>query len=53
MKKILWVRELECGHERDMDVAYCFGDYKKPKVGSICYCRICCKDVKIIGVRKA
>jgi hypothetical protein len=52
-KKILWVRELACGHERDTDVAYAFGDYTKPKIGNMAYCRECCKDSKITGVRKA
>jgi len=51
VKPILWVRELACGHERDTDVAYAFGDYKKPKIGSYAYCRECCKDMKIIRVK--
>ena len=52
-EKKLWIRELSCGHERDTDVAYVFGDYKKPKVGSHAYCRECMKEVRIIGVREA
>lgn len=52
MKKILWLRELSCGHSRPMDIAFISGNYTKPKIGDMCYCRDCCKDVKVIGVKE-
>ena len=49
-EKKLWVRKLSCNHERATDISYAMKDYTKPKVGDSCYCRECCKDVKIIKV---
>lgn len=53
MKKILWIRELSCGHERETNIAFMYEKYDKPKVGEECYCRECWKPVKIIAVRKS
>lgn len=50
MKKILWNRKLSCHHERETNIAYEFGDYKKPVIGDDCYCRECWESVKIIEV---
>lgn len=52
-EKILWIRDLSCGHERPTNVAYLSGNYEKPKVGDNAYCRECFKNVKIIKVRRA
>lgn len=51
-KETLWIRKLSCGHERPTNLAFLCGDYKKPKIGETAYCRICCKEVKIIEVYK-
>jgi len=53
MKKILWIRELSCGHERPTNIAFMCKKYDKPKIGEKCYCRQCCKEVGIIGVKDA
>jgi len=53
MKKMLWVRKLFCGHSRPTNIAYMSCVYDKPEVGEDCYCRDCCEDVKITGVREA
>lgn len=52
-KKILWLRELSCGHTRLTNIAFICGNYDKPKVGDDCYCRECFEEVKVIGVKKA
>ncbi|MEK6882623.1 MAG: hypothetical protein AABY22_23580 [Nanoarchaeota archaeon] len=51
-KKIFWNRKLSCGHSRTTDINYAMQIYTKPELGNSCYCRICLKDVKIIGVEK-
>lgn len=50
MKKILWSRKLDCGHERPTNIAYIMKNYDKPVVGGVAFCRECMKDVKIIDV---
>ena len=52
-KQILWVRVLDCGHERTTNLAFISGIYSKPKVGTNAYCRECMKQVKIVKVKKA
>jgi len=52
-KKTLWIRELSCGHDRPTNISFIFENYEKPNVGDMCYCRECCKDVKIVSVKKA
>jgi len=52
-EKILWIRKLSCGHERPTNIAFMYNKFEKPKVGDDCYCRECCADVKITGVKKA
>ena len=49
----LWIRKLSCGHERNTGVACMCGQYKKPEVGSSCFCRECNNNVKVISVKKA
>ena len=51
-EKILWIRELSCGHERTTEINYILKTYKKPTINSPCFCRICNKESKITGVRK-
>ena len=53
MKKILWIRELSCGHERPTNIAFVMKKYDKPEVGESCYCRECYSDVEIVGVRNS
>lgn len=53
IKKILWIRELSCGHERATNVAFACKKYNKPKIGEECYCRECWKSVKIIGIHNS
>lgn len=53
VEKILWIRELSCGHNRPTNIAFISGIYKKPKVGDECYCRECYNVVKIVKVRKS
>ena len=50
MKKILWIRELSCGHFRPTNIAFISGVYKKPKVGEDCYCRECWEVKKVSGL---
>ena len=50
--KKLWNRILKCGHERDTSIAFMCQSYDEPKIGDMCYCRECLKDVKIIKVKK-
>lgn len=50
MKKKLWIRELNCGHNRPTNIAYMMGKYNKPKVGDWCFCRECCNNSKITKV---
>lgn len=53
MDKVLWVRELSCGHERATNLAFIVGDYSKPKLGDHAYCRECCEEVTITRVKKS
>ena len=53
MKKILWIRELSCGHFRPTSIAFIIGVYKKPKVGEDCYCRECWEVKKVVGVKES
>ena len=52
-EKILWIRELSCGHERPTNLAFMIGKFEKPIVGNECYCRICMDNVKITGVHNS
>ena len=52
MDKILWIRELSCGHERPTSIAFMVGKYEKPEVGASAYCRECMNEVKITRVKK-
>lgn len=52
IKEILWIRKLSCGHERPTNISFINGIYVKPQINEDCYCRECCEDVKIIGVKK-
>lgn len=51
-KKKLWLRKLACGHSRPTDINYATKIYEKPKVGELCYCRVCFKEEVIIGVEE-
>ena len=51
-ERILWIRKLSCGHERATNIAFMCKNYIKPIVGDNCYCRECCKEAKITGVRR-
>jgi len=51
--KKLWIRELNCGHERATNVAFISRVYEKPKVGKLAYCRECCEESKILAVRES
>jgi len=53
MKPTLWIRELDCGHERPTNIAFMCKKYNKPIIGDLCYCRQCCKEVRITKVKKA
>lgn len=53
MNKKLWIRKLECGHDRATEVAFAMKDYKKPKIGGSCYCRECWAESKIIAIKEA
>ena len=53
MKKKLWVRKLDCGHERLTNLAYLTGNYNKPKIGDKCYCRVCWDDKKVVEVKES
>ena len=52
-QKKLWVRKLECGHERNTGLEYASDDFGKPNIGNMCYCRTCMDESKIIGVELA
>lgn len=52
MKKALYNRKLDCGHERITSIAFFCENYRKPLVGEICYCRECCREVEIVEVVK-
>lgn len=52
-RKRLWIRELDCGHERPTNINFIGGIYEKPKIGDDCHCRECCEEIEIIGVREA
>ena len=49
----LWIRKLSCGHERPTSIAFICGKYEKPKIKDDCYCRECCNDFKVVGVKRA
>ncbi len=51
-EKILWIRELSCGHERTTEINYILKNYNKPKINSICYCVCCKKNRKVVGIKK-
>ena len=51
-EKILWLRELSCGHTRPTNLAFMVEVYDKPKVGDDCFCRECNQEVEIIRVTK-
>jgi len=53
VKKMLWIRELSCGHERPTSIEFMMKQYSKPIVGQNCHCRECIQDFEIIGVRDA
>ena len=53
MKKILWIRELSCGHERPTNIAFMCGKYEKPKISEGCFCRQCNENVDIIKIKEA
>ena len=52
MKKKMWNRKLECGHDRLTEIGFLCELYDKPKISDICFCRECNKEVKIIGVEE-
>lgn len=52
-KKILWVRELYCGHSRATNIAYMCQDYTKPLVGEKCFCRDCSDNSMVLEVRES
>ena len=49
-KEILWIRKLECGHERQTNIAFMVGNFTSPEIGEDCFCRECNQEVKIVGV---
>jgi len=49
-KQKLWNRKLSCGHDRITHINFVCEIYEKPKVGSLCYCRECMEDKKVIKV---
>lgn len=51
-KEIIWVRELDCNHERTTHLNFFMDNYSKPNIGGPCFCRDCCSEVKIISVRE-
>ena len=53
MKKILWIRELSCGHERPTNIAFICNKYEKPKISDGCFCRECNENVDILKIREA
>lgn len=50
MKEMMFERKLDCGHFRDTAIGFMVKNYKKPKVGDLCYCRQCWRDVKVVEV---
>ena len=51
-KGTLWARKLDCGHERRTDIAYLMNINVRPDKGSLCYCRECHKESKIVSCKK-
>ena len=48
----LWLRNLDCGHSRETNIAFLCKDYTKPEVGENCFCRECIREQKIISVEE-
>lgn len=51
-EKILWIRELSCGHERPTEIDYVLKKYNRPKRNDNCFCVVCGKNSKIVGVKE-
>lgn len=49
-KEVLWMRKMSCGHSRPTNIAFLMNNYKKPEVGTKCFCKECYKEVEIIEV---
>ena len=52
MKPIIWIRELDCDHERTTHLLFMMNKYDKPKIGEICFCRECNEQSRVVSIKE-
>jgi len=52
MKPIIWIRELDCDHERTTHLLFMMKNYNKPEIGEVCFCRECNEQSKVVNVKE-